>query len=114
MTKHKALSRLIVSATACVSLAACGSEPVVDESPDDGRSASGEVLEGSISDDMIPLDQLRSQPPLMKAEPADDSNDDSGDGDAQVGEPAADAPPASPEPAARVLTLPPIEEPSAE
>lgn len=31
----------------------------------DSRSASGEVLEGTISDDMLPLDRLKSQPPLL-------------------------------------------------
>lgn len=31
----------------------------------DSRSASGEVLEGTISDDMLPLDKLKSQPPLL-------------------------------------------------
>lgn len=45
-------------------LAACG-----DKSSDDGaRAASGEVLEGTISDEMLPVDTVRSQPPL--ADPA--------------------------------------------
>lgn len=48
-------------------LAACGDDPVpVDE----GRLASGEVLEGTISDDMLPLDRLRSQAPLADEEAA--------------------------------------------
>ncbi len=42
-----------------VLLAGCGG----DAPADDGRAASGEVLEGSISDDMLPLDRLRSEPP---------------------------------------------------
>lgn len=33
---------------------------------DDTRTASGEVLEGTISDAMLPLDTVRSQPPLAK------------------------------------------------
>jgi hypothetical protein len=31
----------------------------------DARSASGEVLQGTISDEMLPLDKLKSQPPLL-------------------------------------------------
>jgi hypothetical protein len=31
----------------------------------DQRSASGEVLKGTISDDMLPLDKLRSQGPML-------------------------------------------------
>ena len=45
-------------------LAACGEEPPVDDS----RAASGEVLEGTISDAMLPVDRVRSQPPLAEPE----------------------------------------------
>ena len=53
----------------CLLLAACGGGG--DEPQDgggDGRTATGEVLEGSISDAMIPLDQVKSQAPLAKPE----------------------------------------------
>ena len=53
----------------CLLLAACGGggdEPQGDGG--DGRTATGEVLEGSISDAMIPLDQVKSQAPLAKPE----------------------------------------------
>jgi hypothetical protein len=43
-------------------LASCGGE--VDE----GDAAPGEVLEGSISDAMLPVDRLRSEPPLEDPE----------------------------------------------
>ena len=49
---------------ACAMLTACdlfSDEP--DESAIDESNVSGEVLEGTISDDMIPLDELRSTPP---------------------------------------------------
>ncbi len=46
-----------------VLLAACGDSP-----GDDAGTASGEVLEGTVSDSMLPLDTVRSQPPL--AEPS--------------------------------------------
>lgn len=42
-------------------LTACGSEP---KKADGAGQASGEVLPGSASDAMIPLDQVRSQAPL--------------------------------------------------
>jgi hypothetical protein len=34
---------------------------------EDDRTASGQVLEGTISDSMLPLDTVRSQPPLAKS-----------------------------------------------
>ena len=43
-------------------LAACGDK----SEDDDERRASGQVLEGTISDSMLPLDTVRSQPPLAK------------------------------------------------
>ena len=44
-------------------LASCGEEPA-----EDGRAASGEVLEGTISDAMLPLDSVQSEPPLQDPE----------------------------------------------
>ncbi len=53
--------RLLIVLVPLVSLAACHkSAPKNDQ-----RSASGEVLQGTISDRMIPLGQLTSQPPLL-------------------------------------------------
>jgi hypothetical protein len=46
---------------ACILLAACGGD-----AENDRRTASGQVLEGSISDSMLPLETVRSQPPLAK------------------------------------------------
>lgn len=46
----------------CLCLAACGDEAAAPA--EQGGAASGEVLAGSISDAMIPLDQLESQAPL--------------------------------------------------
>jgi hypothetical protein len=53
-----------ILALALALLAACGGDSPVDED----RAASGEVLEGTISDAMLPLDRVRSQPPLAEAE----------------------------------------------
>jgi hypothetical protein len=48
-------------------LAACESEPAAVTGESGGR-AEGEVLGGTISDDMIALEQLRSQAPLAPRE----------------------------------------------
>lgn len=68
-------------------LAACGGG---SDSNDDARTASGEVLEGTISDAMIPLDQLRSEAPLMKPEAAKavDGEGEEGEGDGTAGDTA--------------------------
>ena len=50
-----------------LALAACG-DSSEDEGAGDTRAATGEVLEGTISDEMIPLDQLRSQSPALARE----------------------------------------------
>lgn len=42
-----------------LALAACG-----DKEPDKSATAAGEILEGSVSDAMLPIDTVRSQPPL--------------------------------------------------
>ena len=44
-------------------LAACNDAPA-----DGSRAASGEVLEGTISDAMLPLDRVQSEPPLEDPE----------------------------------------------
>ncbi|WP_340587272.1 hypothetical protein [Erythrobacter alti] len=54
-------------------LAACGGEAATD-TKDGTREASGEVLKGSISDDMLPLDQVRSQAPLAEPEAGESGN----------------------------------------
>ena len=80
-----------------VLLAGCGKE-----SKNDARSASGEVLQGTISDAMLPVDKLKSQPPLLApdetARPAQEAEDDTADEvqavDATSAEPAEVATPA--------------------
>lgn len=80
-------SLIIIS---CLALAACGdsSAPVAEQ--DDDATARGEVLGGTISDDMLPLDTLRSKsPPLQQAE--DQSDDSAATSDAQVATSPGDA-----------------------
>ena len=72
-------------------LAACGggdAEPVAD----DGQGARGEVLGGTISDDMIPLDQLTSHSP-PQAEAAGGASADGGAGEDAAPDAAPDTQP---------------------
>ena len=46
-------------------LAACGDDPSPSAPTGSGSGAQGELLGGSISDEMLPLDQVRSQAPSM-------------------------------------------------
>ena len=57
--------RLFLAWPALALLAACGGEAPAGN---DSRAASGEVLEGSISDEMLPVDRVRSEPPLEDPE----------------------------------------------
>jgi hypothetical protein len=59
--------RLFLALAPIAFLAACGGDSA---SETDGRAASGEVLEGTISDAMLPLDTVHSQPPLAEPEVA--------------------------------------------
>ena len=62
------ISRTIaIAAPLLLAISACNDDPAVDVE-NDGREASGEVLEGTISDAMLPLDQVRSQAPLAAPE----------------------------------------------
>lgn len=108
---------LILPLVAAAMLAACDGEAPVEDVATEGE-ASGEVLEGTISDAMIPLDDLRSQPPfeeVPRAAPgrtsetveAGEASDVAPGDDAAAGaaEPQAapappPLPPPSPEPAA--------------
>lgn len=82
-------------------LAACGGEK---ETAKGDRSAEGEILEGSASDAMLPLDTVRSQPPLAPhsgdaAGKKDDASDAASDKPSDAAEsppPAASAEPAQP------------------
>jgi hypothetical protein len=71
-----ALTRFLAPLVPLALLAACGDEPAEDGD----RSASGEVLEGTISDAMLPLDQVQSKPPLLGPERAPAARDASGPG----------------------------------
>jgi hypothetical protein len=53
------MTRLVLALAPLALLAGCNEKPA-----NDSRAASGEVLEGTISDAMLPIDRVRSEPPL--------------------------------------------------
>lgn len=97
------LMRITLALVGAALLASCKSEP--ERSANDTRDAGGEVLEGTISDEMIQLDQLRSQGDPAEVEGGDGTGAETGTG-AAAAEPAdtgsddAQAAEASPEEAA--------------
>lgn len=88
---------LMLAAAALLALPACSKKPETQ------AQAGGEILEGSISDAMLPLDTATSQPPLApKTVKADSTGDDKETAedekpDAPAAEPAPKAPAAEPE-----------------
>jgi len=82
-----------------LALAACGGDPAPSA---DGGSASGEVLEGSISDAMLPLDTVQSQSlPLEKPGPeataSEDREAEAPEETAEAAEPASETDEPAPE-----------------
>lgn len=63
--------RLLIALSPLVLLAACGKEAPADDS----RSASGEVLEGTVSDAMLPLDTVKSEPPFEDPKAAQEAQE---------------------------------------
>ncbi|KLI64333.1 hypothetical protein [Aurantiacibacter marinus] len=74
---------LVTAAGFALMLAACGDDPV-PMSEDGEREASDDVLEGTISDEMIALDKVRSQAPL--AEPEAEADDEASSEASEVDE----------------------------
>lgn len=97
---------ILAAAPLLILLASCG-EDAATSGEDDAREASGEVLEGSISDDMLAIDQVRSQAPLAAPEPGEGATGTGGSAATASGsEPASGEDPAAAEEAA------PAEEPA--
>lgn len=57
-------------------LAGCSGDPAGDRDNAGEREAEGEVLGGSISDEMIPLERLQSQSRSLRAAPTPGQEDD--------------------------------------
>lgn len=74
--------RIVISLGLALALAACGGSDGKRDGSDE-RAAEGEVLGGTISDDMLPLESVQSQSPPMKVEPVAATSDD-GEGGADA------------------------------
>ena len=91
----------LLCAALLLTLGACKQEPAKKAAQGAG-TAAGEVLPGSVSDAMIPVDTLRSQPPLApKGEGGDKAGEKAKPGSKPAAKPSAAAASAAPaEPAA--------------
>ena len=74
------MKRPILALPLLALLGACGEEAPAD----DGRAASGEVLEGTISDAMLPVDRVRSEPPLEDPEAFAEARSEAAEGEAET------------------------------
>lgn len=101
--------RLFLALTPLALLAACGKEAPAEG---DSRSASGTVLEGTISDAMLPVDTVQSQPPLAEPEAAEKLAAEAREavGDAEAGEDAEATAAGEAEPAPAVDPSPEAED----
>lgn len=69
--------RIVLAGLLGLALAACTDEPAPAETSAADADAQGEVQGGTISDAMLPLDEVRSKsPPLAREGGGDDSGDD--------------------------------------
>ena len=90
---------VMLAAAALLPLSACNSKPETQ------AQAGGEILEGSISDAMLPLDTATSQPPLApktantggSGNDKDAADEDKAEPAAKTEDPAPKAPAAEPE-----------------
>ncbi|MEZ5695574.1 MAG: hypothetical protein R3E18_03810 [Sphingomonadaceae bacterium] len=80
---------------AALALAGCKDEPQTAPAAKGAAKAVGDVKGGSLSDAMVPLDQLKSKSPALKIDPEDKGTTvrpDSGAGAAPDGNDQAEAP----------------------
>ena len=87
---------LTVSLASLTLLAGCGGEAKKDRT---AGTAGGEILPGSASDAMLPLDTVRSQPPLAPKAEGTGKGDDK-QSEEQTGDASEQAPAETPAPAA--------------
>ncbi|MBV1690569.1 hypothetical protein KRR38_23550 [Novosphingobium sp. G106] len=102
------LAALAALAASSLALAACKGE----KKPAEAGTAQGEILQGSVSDSMLPLDTVRSQPPLApeaisSGQPGKKSTHGVASGEAsEAASEAAEAPAAAPSPVAAAAPTP--------
>ena len=79
---------ILTAVTTALLLAACSEEapePEATQAAGDNRTAKGEVLGGTISDEMLPLDTVQSQSPPLAGEAGEAGDEgDSDDTDAEA------------------------------
>jgi hypothetical protein len=71
------LPRLAVMVPAALALSACGGS---GDSAAKGEAVNSRILEGSVSDEMIPYEKLRSEPPAAKIEADEAGGEGAGQG----------------------------------
>lgn len=77
-------------------LSACGGEPEAPAADQGERQAEGDVLGGTISDDMLPLDTVTSQsPPVKEADIPESESDGGSEGGSSAPAAPAEAAPAA-------------------
>lgn len=86
------MKRIGVILPSVLALAACGGDPAPSAN---GGAASGEVLEGSITDAMLPLDTVQSHSPLLEKLPSESASSQTPAADDPAG--ASDEPVPAPE-----------------
>jgi hypothetical protein len=99
--------RLLLPLIPLAWLAACNDAPA-----EEGRAATGEVLEGSISDAMLPVDRVTSEPPLEDPEAFAEVQQEAAERAPSAAAPSAEGEAA--EPAAGAPEEAPVAEPAAE
>ena len=62
------MKRYVMIAASCLALAGCRGDPAPTATEEENLNARGEVLGGTISDAMLPLDTITSQPPAQAEE----------------------------------------------
>lgn len=92
----------LLAAMPLLALAACGDEPAAELEEGESEPVA-EVLEGSISDDMLPIEQVRSQAPSAAVE-GEEPTDESASAPPTSGTAAASGTEPAPEPAVEAET----------
>ena len=76
------MKRIAIIAVGALLMAGCQDEPSEVAADDGMQTAEGEVLGGTISDDMLPLATQTSQAPPLRQESDDEPSATSSDGEA--------------------------------
>ena len=81
----------VILAVCALALSGCQDNAAEPSGDGDAQTAEGEVLGGSISDAMLPLDTITSQPPALRETPAASSGNSPSEEDAPSDDAAPEA-----------------------